>query len=151
MHKWFNRCTAQWERIGILMREVSSPPHIILAEDNPADVELVRMALSEHDVNYEIRVISDGEQVLTFIDGLDLDSKLRCPDLLLLDLHLPKRGGTEILEHLRASKRCSQTPVVVFTSSDFMSNQEKWREKRSCPLFPKIGITQSVYGIGEDC
>ena len=65
-----------------------------LAEDNPADVGLVRQALRDPEVHCELRVIPDGEAVVTFIDGLDLDGKLRCPNLLLLDLHLPKRDGT---------------------------------------------------------
>jgi len=131
------------------MREVSSPSHIILAEDNPADVELVREALSEHDVNYEIRVISDGEQVLTFIDGLDLDSQLGCPDLWLLDLHLPKRDGTEILEHLRASKRCSQTPVIVFTSSDWMGNQQNVWKNADVHFFRKSASLSQFMQLGK--
>ena len=90
---------------------------IVLAEDNPADVGLVRYALREHAIDCELRVISDGEEVVSFIDHLDVDSKIPCPDLLLLDLHLPKRDGNEILKHLRSSERCGRTPVVVFTSS----------------------------------
>jgi len=90
---------------------------IVLAEDNPADVGLVRYALREHAIDCELRVISDGEEVVSFIDRLDVDSKIPCPDLLLLDLHLPKRDGNEILKHLRSSERCGRTPVVVFTYS----------------------------------
>lgn len=107
------------------MGSVRSPSRIVLAEDNPADVGLVREALREHNVHHELRVIADGEEALTFIDQLDRDSRLPCPDILLLDLHLPKHDGDEILRHLRASERCGQTPVVVLTSSDF-----KW-ERRS--------------------
>ncbi len=95
-----------------------SPCQILLAEDNPADVGLVRYALREHRVDCELRVISDGEEVLSFISLLDVDSNLPCPDLLLLDLHLPKRDGNEILTRLRSSERCGRTPVVIFTSSE---------------------------------
>jgi DNA-binding response OmpR family regulator len=65
--------------------------------------ELVRPALREHGVDCELQVIGDGEEALSFIDGPDLDSKTPCPDLLLLDLYLPKRDGNEILKCLRAS------------------------------------------------
>jgi CheY-like chemotaxis protein len=99
---------------------ISTPSgcQIVLAEDNPADVGLVRHVLRAHAIDCDLRVISDGEEVLSFITGLDLNTTMRCPDLLLLDLHLPKRDGKEVLEHLRTSERCRQTPVVIFTSSD---------------------------------
>ena len=93
------------------MDTASSPCQIVLAEDNPADVRLVRQALRDHAVHCDLRVIPDGEAVVTFIDGLDLDGKLPCPDLLLLDMHLPKRDGNEILRHLRASERCGHTEL----------------------------------------
>jgi hypothetical protein len=54
---------------------------IVLFEDNPADVGLVRAALQEHGVDCELRVVRDGEEALSFIDILDLDSKIPCPDL----------------------------------------------------------------------
>jgi CheY-like chemotaxis protein len=106
------------------MGDSCSTCQIILAEDNPADVAVVRAALREHGVNCELHVIGDGEEALSFIDSLDLDSKIPCPDLMLLDMYLPKRDGKEILKHLRASERCAQTPVVVFTSSDAPPDRE---------------------------
>jgi CheY-like chemotaxis protein len=105
------------------MGESCSSCQIVLAEDNPADVGLVRAALREHGVDCELHVIGDGEEALPFIDSLDLDSKIPCPDLLLLDLYLPKRDGNEILKYLRASERCARTPVVL-TSSDAPSDHE---------------------------
>ena len=101
------------------MDSTRSSSRIVLAEDNPADVGLVREALREHKVHHELHVIADGEEALSFIDQLNRDSRLPCPDVLLLDLHLPKHDGNEILRHLRASARCGQTPVVVLTSSEF--------------------------------
>ena len=99
------------------MGTATSPQQILLAEDNQADIGLVRQALLEHQVHGELQVISDGEGVLRFIDRLDSDVTLPCPDLLLIDLHLPKRDGTEILQYLRTSKRCRNIPVVALTSS----------------------------------
>ena len=104
--------------------DMPSPFQIVIAEDNPADVMLVRRALDEHAVNYDLRVLSDGEDVVSFVNGLDEDSKIPCPDLLLLDLYLPKRDGNEVLTHLRASQRCGQIPVVVLTSSDATWDRE---------------------------
>jgi CheY-like chemotaxis protein len=110
---------------------------IVLAEDNPADVGLVRQALRDHEVHCDPRVIPDGEAVATFVDNLDLDGKLPRPDLLLLDLHLPKRDGTEILRHLRASERCGQTPVVVLTSSEAASDRQNAEKNAAIHYFRK--------------
>ena len=131
------------------MGESCSSCKIVLAEDNPADVGLVRAALRQHEVDCELHVIGDGEEALSFIDSLDLDSRIPCPDLLLLDLYLPKRDGNEILRYLRASERCAQTPVVILTSSDAPSdhaNADKnaaiyyFRKPSSLVQFMKLGI-----------
>ena len=119
------------------MSTTCSPCHILLAEDNPADVGLVREALREHHVDCELRVIGDGEQVLSFIDRLDLDSKLPCPDILLLDMHLPKRDGNEVLTHLRASERCAKTPVVILTSSESPRDIESAERNAAVHYFRK--------------
>jgi len=64
---------------------------IVLAEDNPADVTVVRMALREAGLRCELRILQDGEQAIAFLDRLDADPKAAAPiDLLLLDMHLPK-------------------------------------------------------------
>ena len=61
---------------------------------------------------------------MDFIERIDRDPALHCPKLLLLDLHLPKRDGREVLRCLRASECCGQTPVVILTSSDSPSDLE---------------------------
>ena len=131
------------------MNNASSPCHIVLAEDNPADVGLVRYALREHDVACDLRVIGDGEEVFSFITGLDLDSKRRCPDLLLLDLHLPKRDGKEILRHLRRSERCGQTPVVVLTSSDADMDRESAEKNAAVHFFRKPSSLEQFLRLGH--
>jgi CheY-like chemotaxis protein len=141
------------------MSEAISPCHIVLAEDNPADVGLVRAALNEHAIQCELHVIGDGESVLSFIDHLDRDNALPCPDLLLLDLHLPKRDGNEVLKHLRASERCGQMPVVVLSSSDAPSDHENaeknavvhyFRKPSSLNQFMQLGIIIK-YVISRGC
>jgi CheY-like chemotaxis protein len=135
--------------MGLAVGHVKTINQILLAEDNPGDVELVREALREHDVHCELRIISDGEQALTFIDGLDLDSDLPCPDLLLLDLHLPKCGGIEILQRLRASERCGQTPVVVFTSSESMPGPQNAGETAAVHYFRKPASLSQFMQLGQ--
>jgi CheY-like chemotaxis protein len=90
---------------------------IVVAEDNHADIALVREALKTHGVDSELVVKSDGAGAIRFFRGLDLDSHSQAPDLILLDMHLPKYDGEEILSALRWTERIAQTPVVVMTSS----------------------------------
>src|SRR5438445_1754898 len=114
-----------------------APSRVILAEDNPADVGLVREAFREHHIHCDLRVIPDGQEVLAYIDRLDADSKIPCPDLLLLDLSLPKYDGRQILKYLRASERCGCTPVVVLTSSHWIGDQQTAEKNAALYYFQK--------------
>lgn len=90
---------------------------ILLAEDNPADVFLIRTALEEHGVDVPLQVVSDGREVLQILhqeQALPV-SQLR---LIILDLNLPRHDGIEILQRLRQSEQLSGIPVVILTSSD---------------------------------
>jgi CheY-like chemotaxis protein len=96
---------------------------IVLVEDNPADVALVREAFYEGGLEYNLTVLSDGEKALQLIERLDRERKT-CPDLLLLDIGLPKKGGFEVLERMRASTQCARVPVVILTSSNAQEDQD---------------------------
>jgi DNA-binding response OmpR family regulator len=90
---------------------------ILLVEDSPADAGLIRGALEEHGVEGEVLVIGDGEKAIQFIQAIDT-RPLECPDLVIVDLNLPKRPGREVLEFLRRSEKCRSLPVIVLSSSD---------------------------------
>lgn len=99
------------------------PPLILLAEDNNADVYLVRISLRQHGIPNDLHVVKDGEEAIDFIKAADQGGPV--PGLVLLDLNLPKRTGQEILEHLRNSKRWAEVPVIVMSSSDSPSDRAK--------------------------
>ncbi len=111
--------------------------NILLAEDNAADVFLVREAFREHKLDCDLCVIQDGEAVIAFIDQIDANADARPLDLVLLDLHLPKRDGAEILTRLRASERSGQTPVIVFTSSNSPTDQVNADKNANLQYFRK--------------
>jgi CheY-like chemotaxis protein len=83
--------------------------HILLAEDNPADVYLIEEALREHGVEFQLKVAQDGEQAIQLLTQNDARF-----DVVLLDLNMPKRGGSEVLEKLHGNT----VPIIVLTSSD---------------------------------
>jgi CheY-like chemotaxis protein len=107
------------------MQKEGTPIRIFIAEDNPADVYLLEEAFREHDLAVELYVWHDGEEALHYIDKLDDNIDLPCPDVSLIDLNLPKVGGESLIERLRASPKCSNSQIVVLTSSD--SPDEKSR------------------------
>jgi CheY-like chemotaxis protein len=95
---------------------------ILLAEDNPADVYLIRHALAENNVSCSLELARDGKEALSFVLA-DGDSPTAPPDLILLDLNLPQHDGMEILQHIRQNHRLAAVPVIVFTSSDSPSDR----------------------------
>jgi CheY-like chemotaxis protein len=78
------------------------------------------------------------------------DTKLPCPDLLLLDLYLPKRDGNEVLAHLRASQRCGQIPVVFLTSSDATWDRENAAKNYATHYFQKTVVARQVHAAWEE-
>src|ERR1041385_5606752 len=109
------------------------PYQILLAEDSVADVGIVRIALRDQGLDHVLHVARDGEEAITFIEQADNDRKVLGPDLLLLDMHLPKFNGAEILERLRSTELYAQIPVVVMASSD--APQDHDRAQKHAALF----------------
>ena len=92
---------------------------IFLAEDNPADVYLLKEALAaESSEAIEVVVAQDGEEALDFVERRGLFQDAARPDLIILDLNLPKSDGSDVLRSIRESADLSSIPVVILTSSD---------------------------------
>jgi len=77
----------------------------------------VREALEEHGVACELIVISDGDRAIRFVQEVDAH-RAKCPDLVIIDLNLPKRPGRDVLQSIRQSVECRAATVVVLSSSD---------------------------------
>ncbi len=85
---------------------------ILTVEDNPADVFLIRMVLAEYGLQVDLCHAADGE------NAMQLLSRMAPPDLILLDLSLPRMNGVEVLKKLRMDERFAQVPIAILTSSD---------------------------------
>jgi two-component system, chemotaxis family, response regulator Rcp1 len=90
---------------------------MLLVEDNAGDVRLTREALREAEVAVELVAVPDGEQALAFLRGEGAHAQARRPDLILLDLNLPKKNGLEVLEEIKADPELRRTPVIMLTTS----------------------------------
>jgi CheY-like chemotaxis protein len=97
------------------------PVHaILLVEDNPADIEITRRALRASAAPVELIVMRDGQEAVDYLlrqGGYAGGAAWRLPDLILLDLNLPRLTGCEVLERLRATEAFRSVPVVVLTTS----------------------------------
>jgi len=104
-----------------MTRRPMKPAHaILLVEDNPDDVEITRRALRESAAPVDLIVVRDGQEAVDYLlrQGRHArDAAWRLPDLILLDLNLPRLTGREVLERLRASDALRSVPVVVLTTS----------------------------------
>lgn len=97
---------------------------ILLVEDNPQDAELALIALREENFANNIVWLKDGVEAIKFLFGdgdTDMEAIINQPKMILLDLKMPKVGGIEVLQRIRADERTKKIPVVVMTSS----NEEK--------------------------
>jgi len=106
-----------------------APPlwRILLVEDNSGDVALLRLALQEAGLNFELTVINDGAQALNFVKLQAEYTGRPKPDLAVLDLHLPRHSGVEVLEAIRSSEHLRQVPVVTLSALPEPHDQAKVR------------------------
>lgn len=97
--------------------EAVRPVEILLVEDNEGDVRLTREALREGHLRNRLHVVEDGEKALDFLFRRGSYSDAPRPDLILLDLNLPRRDGREVLAEIKADASLKRIPVVVLTTS----------------------------------
>lgn len=99
-------------------RERTAPPvEILLVEDNPGDVRLTKEALKEGKVYNNLHWAKDGVEALEFLQRQGKHAKSPRPDIILLDLNLPKKDGREVLSVIKRDNELKQIPVVVLTTS----------------------------------
>ena len=93
------------------------PIEILLVEDSAADIRLTEEALKEGKVQNHLNIARDGEETLKFLRREGDNANAPRPDLILLDLNLPKKDGREVLEEIKADADLKRIPVVVMTTS----------------------------------
>ena len=110
---WRQTCSREGEkRLWVLMKSLK----ILLVEDSPSDVRLIREALKETPVPVQITVARDGVEAIEYLHQTEVGLATR-PDLMLLDLNLPRKNGREVLAEVKSSPSLKQIPVLIMTSS----------------------------------
>lgn len=94
-----------------------SAVHILLVEDNPADARLLTALLKNSQIPFNIEVVTDGEEATRYLTQADPHSTVQVPDIVLLDINLPKKDGFEVLAEIRQDARVAGIPVIIISSS----------------------------------
>ncbi|QLK27663.1 response regulator [Natrinema zhouii] len=95
----------------------ADPSTVLLIEDNPGDVHLMREGLEKSSVDSTVTVVTDGEAALDYVSQCDVSDSESMPDLVFLDLNLPKANGRTVLEAIEREPRLRSVPVIICSSS----------------------------------
>ena len=93
------------------------PIHVLLVEDNEADIDLARESLESSKLRLDLSVVTNGEAAMEFLRQERGHTKANRPDLIILDLNLPRKTGREVLAEVKQDEDLKRIPVVVLTSS----------------------------------
>jgi CheY-like chemotaxis protein len=124
-------------------------PFVLLVEDSPADIYIVRESLKKHMKEVNLQVLNDGEKAFALIEAAESDDSAPSPALLILDLNLPKRSGQEILQRVRQSSKLGRIPVVIFTSSDSPVDRAETSRLGATAYFRKPADLEEFMCIGK--
>jgi len=119
---------------------------IFLAEDNPGDVFLVREALLQHHLDFELYLSSDGDKLTALLERINVDVPV--PDIFLLDLNLPRIDGPELFRRVRAHPFCAHTPLIVVSSSDSARDHAWTSEFNVSHYFRKPSHLDEFFKLG---
>ena len=122
---------------------------IIVVEDNPVDVYLIRWVLTAHELSYALEVIENGDHAMDYVNQLTHEERRRSPTIMLLDLNLPQRDGREILQRVKAIPHGSDVRVVVVTSSTNPTDRREMLAMGADAYFVKPYHLNEFMQLGE--
>ena len=122
---------------------------ILIVEDNTADVFLIREAIEATRIKADLHIVKDGEQATRFFDEADIDHSKPSPDLVILDINLPKKLGGEVLQHMRRSRRCGDALVIVVSTSDSSQDRADLKKLGTNGYFHKPSDYEQFLKLGD--
>jgi chemotaxis family two-component system response regulator Rcp1 len=117
------------------------PVHVLLVEDSPGDVRLTREAFRDADAAVQLHVANDGVEAMAFLHHEGRYDHAPRPDLILLDLNMPRMDGREVLAHIKADNGLKSIPTIVLTTSDAEADIKKSYElQANCYLSKPVQL-----------
>jgi len=126
-----------------------TPLTIIVVEDNPVDVYLIRWVLHAHELSHELHVIDNGDHALNYIHQLAHEERLRSPTIMLLDLNLPQRDGREILRQIKSIPQVADIRVVIVTGSNNPTDRRETLALGADAYFAKPNHLNEFMQLGD--
>jgi two-component system response regulator len=127
------------------MEEINKPIEILLVEDNPGDVRLTTEAFKDGKVHNNLNVVGDGVEALAFLRKEGKYANAVRPDLVLLDLNLPRKDGRQVLEEIKADPKLRRIPVVILTTSQAEEDILKaYNYNANCYINKPIGFDEFI-------
>ena len=121
---------------------------ILLVEDNPGDADLAREALESSKLYNRLYVVDDGEKAMSFLRRQDLYTDVPRPDLILLDLNLPRKDGREVLAEIKEDEYLKSIPVVILTTSRAEEDVLKsYNLHANCYISKPIDLNQFLHVV----
>jgi chemotaxis family two-component system response regulator Rcp1 len=126
-------------------RKTGAPIEILLVEDNPGDSDLILEFLEEARVTNHVTVCRDGEEAMEYLGGKGRHAGAPRPDLVLLDLNLPRKDGREVLADIKADPLLESIPVVILTSSSAEADiARSYSLKANCYIIKPVDLDKFV-------
>jgi len=125
--------------------KISRPLDILLIEDNPADVRLTQEAFRDARVQNRLHVVGDGVEAMAFLRRQGVFNSISCPDLIILDLNLPRKDGREVLAEIKCDPSLSMIPIVIMTvSKDERDIVESYRLHANCYIRKPVRFREFI-------
>ncbi len=114
---FLNGLARNGDKIVTIIAKKDRPTEVLLVEDSPGDVRLTREAFREANNSIHLHVASDGVEAMAFLKREGIHAEAPRPDIILLDLNLPKMDGREVLAHIKDDSSLKTIPIVILTTS----------------------------------
>lgn len=122
--------------------------HLLLVEDNEGDIVLTKEAFEERNIINEMSVVKDGKEAISFLLREGIYEHAKTPDLVLLDINLPKKSGHEVLEFIKNHDDLKHIPVIMLTTSSSHSDIRKsYRNHANCFITKPIEVSDFIKAI----
>jgi CheY-like chemotaxis protein len=126
-------------------------PEILMVDDNPADIDLTSEVLAQSNQHFHVNSVTDGAEAISFLRHQGKYASAPAPDLVVLDLNLPRRDGRQVLSDMKTDPALAKIPVVIFTTSQASSDVSRSYElgancylKKPGNLAEFVAVVQSM-------
>lgn len=121
---------------------------ILLVEDNDGDILLIEEALQEGKIVNELSVVKDGEKAIRFLEKEGEYNEEKTPDLVILDINLPRKNGHEVLEYIKETDSLKHIPVIMLTTSSSEQDVAKsYEQHANCYITKPVDVDEFMHAV----